>query len=96
MPTVIDGAALTAVCFARATQEAELRIVDLRVAEVEKLMMMMMLLVITVVMLILVILFDFAVKFGSRFGRAEHKLDPSRVESIHKRSLFGLDTTTNR
>ena len=26
----------------------------------------------------------------------EHNLDPSRVESIHKRSIFGLDTTTNR
>ena len=40
----------------------------------------------------------FLVKFAKLgdFGRAEHNLDPSRVESIHKRSIFRLDTTTNR
>ena len=35
-------------------------------------------------------------KFWGDFGRAEHKLDPSRVESIDKWSIFGLTTTTNR
>ena len=44
----------------------------------------------------------FLVKFqickiiGRLIGRAEHKLDPYRVEYIHKRSIFRLDTTTNR
>ena len=35
-------------------------------------------------------------KIWGDFGRAEHNLDPSRVEYIHKRSIFGLDTATNR
>ena len=35
-------------------------------------------------------------KFGSRFGRDEHKLDPYRVEHFHKGSIFRLNTTTNR
>ena len=44
------------------------------------------------------IVFDFwsnLQNFGATFGRAEHNLDPSRVEYIHKRSIFRLDTTTN-
>ena len=40
--------------------------------------------------------YSILLKFGSRSGHAEHKLDPSRVESIRKRSMVGLDTTTNR
>ena len=30
------------------------------------------------------------------FGAGDDFLDPSRVEYIDKRSIFGLDTTTNR
>jgi len=34
--------------------------------------------------------------FDSDFDRATHFLTPSRVESIDKRSIFGLGTTINR
>ena len=48
----------------------------------------------------LVFLFDFwsnlCLIFGVTLAELSHNLDPSRVESIHKRSIFGINTTTNR
>ena len=35
-------------------------------------------------------------KFWTGFDAGDDFLDPSRVESIDKRSIFGIDTTTNR
>ena len=35
-------------------------------------------------------------KFGGRFGAGVDILDPSRVEHFPKRSIFRLNTTTNR
>ena len=57
--------------------------------------MMLVLLILTVVEVILFDLVEIC-KILENFGRAEHKVDPSRVEHFHKRSIFGLDTTINR
>ena len=62
------------------------------------LMMMMMMMILVVLDVNTSISFSF-VKiriFDTDFGRATRFLTPSRVELIGKRSIFGLDNTTNR
>ena len=48
-----------------------------------------------ILMVVDVILMKFP-KFWGDFGAGVDFLDPSRVDYIDKRSIFGLDTTTNR
>jgi hypothetical protein len=64
----------------------------------ELLMMMMMILTAVEVDVNMSISFSFVQirTFDSDFGLEIRILTPSRVELIGKRSIFGLDTTTNR
>ena len=80
----------TSLCLARATQEAELRIVDDFSGGDE-------------VVDNVVAVGSSAGRFGQKFefwcrflGRATKKATPYRVESIDKGLIFRLNTTTNR
>ena len=65
-------------------------------AKEQLMLMMMVLLILTVVQFILFNLVEICKILGWIRPRVEHKLDPSRVEHFDKRSIFRLNTTTNR